>query len=109
MMIARKVRAYVEIPISLTDLRHSIRYALTISNISLSGCFIKMDQGLKAGTPIACSLPLREGRSLDIRGTVVRDQSDPHGYGIMFEALPDEDKKELALLIADSLELPSAD
>lgn len=109
MMIARKVRAYVEIPVSLTDLRHSIRYAMTISNISLSGCFIKMDQGLKTGTPISCSLPLREGGTLEIRGTVVREQGDPHGYGIMFGELPAEDKKELALLIADSLELPSAD
>ena len=109
MMIARKLRAYVEIPISLTDLSHSVRYAITIANISLSGCFMKMDQGLKVGTPVSLSLPLRDAKSLDIRGTVVRDQSAPHGYGIMFDEMTIEDKKELALLIADSNELPEAD
>lgn len=109
MMIARKLRAYVEIPISPADMEHSIRYAMTIANISLSGCFMKMDQGLEVGTPISFSLPLQGTKTLAIRGTIVREQDTPHGYGIIFDAMADEDKKELALLIADSNELPNAD
>ena len=109
MMIARKLRAYVEIPISPADIEHSIRYAMTITNISLSGCFMKMDQGLEIGTPVAFSLPLQQTKTLTVRGRIVREQGAPHGYGITFDEMPDEDKKELALLIADSNELPDAD
>lgn len=109
MKIARKLRAYVEIPISPADMENSIRYAITIANISLSGCFIKMDQGLEVGTPISFSLPLQETRTLSIRGTIVREHDSPHGYGILFDAMTEEDKKNLALLIADSNELPNAD
>jgi hypothetical protein len=109
MMIARKIRAYVEIPVSPTDMEHSIRYAMTITNISLSGCFMKMDQGLEVGTPISFSLPLPDAKTLSVRGTVAREQGDPHGYGINFDELPDAERKELALLIADSNELPKAD
>jgi PilZ domain len=109
MMIARKIRAYVEIPVSPADSEHSIRYAMTITNISLSGCFMKMDQGLEVGTPISFSLPLPEGKTLHVRGMVAREQGDPHGYGINFDELPDEERKELALLIADSNELPKTD
>ena len=109
MMIARKLRAYVEIPVSPTDKEHSIRYALTITNISLSGCFMKMDQGLEVGTPVSFSLTLREAKTLSVQGVVAREQGDPHGYGIIFDEMSDEERKELALLIADSNELPRAD
>ena len=78
MMIARKIRAYVEIPVSPMDMEHSIRYAMTITNISLSGCFMKMDQGLEVGTPISFSLPLPDGKTLHVRGAVTREQGDPH-------------------------------
>ena len=73
MMIARKIRAYVESPVSPSDLEHSIRYAMTITNISLSGCFIKMDQGLEVGMPVAFSLPLHGGKTLRVRGTITRE------------------------------------
>jgi hypothetical protein len=109
MMIARKVRAYVEIPVSPANMEHSIRYAMTITNISLSGCFMKMDQGLEVGTPIAFSLPLPSASFLSLKGTIIREQGSPHGYGIVFDRMSDEDKKELALLIADSDELPGAE
>jgi hypothetical protein len=109
MMIARKIRAYVEIPVSPTDTEHSIRYAMTITNISLSGCFMKMDQGLEVGTPISFSLPLRDAKTLSLQGIVAREHGDPHGYGIIFDEMSDQERKELALLIADSNELPKAD
>jgi hypothetical protein len=104
MTISRKIRAYVDIPVSPTNMEHSILYAMTITNISLSGCFMKMDQGLEIGTPVSFSLPLQEGKMLNVRGTIKREQGEPHGYGISFNELPEEERRELALLIADSNE-----
>lgn len=107
-MIARKIRAYVEIPVTPADMENQIRYAMTIVNISLSGCFMKMDQGLEIGTPISFSLPLRGEKTLHLGGQIAREQETPHGYGIIFNAMTEEERRELALLIADSNELPAA-
>lgn len=104
MRTPRKVRGYVEIPVSPINMGSVILYAMTVVNISLTGCFIKMDQGLEVGTPLSFSLPLPEEKMLELRGTIVREQGDPHGYGISFDALTDEVRRELALLIADSEE-----
>lgn len=101
-MIARKIRAYVQIPISPISMEHSIRYAITVTNISLTGCFIKMELALESGTPISFSLPLQDGRTLIVQGTIAREQTDPHGYGVIFDTMSDDERKELALLIADS-------
>jgi hypothetical protein len=103
-MIARKIRAYIEIPVSPTEPEHSIRYAMTITNISLSGCFMKMNQGLEVGTPISFALSLPDHKTLRVGGTITREQDEPHGYGISFDEMPDDERKELALLIADSNE-----
>ena len=107
-MIARKIRAYVEIPVSPAEMETPIRYAMTITNISLSGCFMKMDQSLEIGTPISFSLPLQGGKTLHLWGSLARVQDTPHGYGIIFNAMTEEERRELALLIADSNELPTA-
>jgi hypothetical protein len=104
MTVKRKIRAYVEIPTYPVNLEHSILFAMTIANISLSGCFIKTDQWLDIGTPISFNLPAADGKMLDLQGTVVRQQSEPHGYGINFEAMWENKRRELALLIADSIE-----
>lgn len=106
-MIARKIRAYVEIPVSPSDEEHSIRYAMTIKNISLSGCFVKMDLGLEVGMPVSFTLPMRGGMTLRVRGTIAREQGDPHGYGVSFNAMSDEERRGLALIIAESEELPT--
>jgi hypothetical protein len=108
-MIPRKIRAYVEIPVSPADMEHLIRYAMTITNISLSGCFMKMDQGLEIGTPVSFSLTLPGGKRLRLWGSIAREQETPHGYGLIFNAMTEEERRELALLIADSNELPSTD
>jgi PilZ domain len=108
-MIARKIRAYVEIPVSTANMETPIRFAMTIANISLSGCFMKMDQGLEIGTPISFSLPVRGEKKLHLWGTIAREQDTPHGYGIIFNDMSEEERRDLALLIADSNELPSAD
>lgn len=102
MVTPRKIRAYVEIPVSPIDMGHTIFYAMTLTNISLSGCFIKMDQALEVGTHISFSLPLPDEKMLELQGTIAREQDDPHGYGMSFDAMADEERKELALLIADS-------
>lgn len=104
MTTPRKIRAYVKIPVSPIDMGTVVLYAMTIMNISLTGCFIKMDQALEVGTPLSFSLPLPEENMLELRGAIVREQDDPHGYGISFDALSDEAKRELALVIADSEE-----
>jgi hypothetical protein len=35
---------------------------------------------------------------------VVRQHDEPKGYGIRFFTLPDEERRELALLIAETIE-----
>jgi hypothetical protein len=75
---------------------------MTITNISLSGCYIKMDQGLEIGTPISFSLPLPGGETLHLWGSIAREQDTPHGYGIIFNAMTEDVRRELSLLIADS-------
>ena len=69
---------------------------------------MKMDQGLKIGTPISFSLPLQGGKTLHLWGTIAREQDTPHGYGIIFNDMTEEERKELALLIADSNEPTTA-
>jgi hypothetical protein len=69
---------------------------------------MKMDQGLEVGTPISFSLPVGGGKTLRLWGSVAREQDVPHGYGITFNAMTDEERRELALLIADSNELSTA-
>jgi hypothetical protein len=66
-----------------------------------------MELALESGTPISFSLPLQDGRALIVQGTIAREQTDPHGYGVIFDVMPVDERKELALLIADSDE-PSA-
>jgi hypothetical protein len=105
-MMPRKIRAYVEISVSPANTENPIRYAMTITNISLSGCFIKMDQGLAVGTPLSFSLPLEGGKMLHLGGVIARAQDTPHGYGIIFNPMTDEENRALALLIAGSNELP---
>lgn len=97
----RKIRAYVSIP---TYVGHSNTHALTITNISLSGCFLRTDMWLDSGTKVSLSLPLEGGKILEIDGMVVRQHDEPKGYGIRFITLSDEGRGELALLIAETIE-----
>lgn len=97
----RKLRAFVNIP---TYMGRSNIHTLTITNISLSGCFLRTDMWLDAGTKVSLGVPLEGGKILELPGMVVRQHDDPKGYGISFFALPDEERRELALLIAETLE-----
>ena len=102
--MARKLRAYVDIP---THLGPDVTENLTITNISLTGCLLRTDTLLRMGSVISLGVPVPgRGRVLRLRGTVVREQDAPNGYGISFDELTDEDKRELALLIAESHEKP---
>lgn len=97
----RKIRAYVNIP---THLGPQVTRAQTVTNISLSGCFLRTDTQLKIGSLVLINLPLASGRLMQLEGRVVRQHDDPNGYGIGFETLSDEQRRDLALLIAETLE-----
>ena len=97
----RKLRAYVNIP---TQMGHAITHALTITNISLSGCFLKTEMWLDAGTEVSLVLPINREKILEVEGMVVRHHDEPKGYGISFKTLTDEERRELALLIAETFE-----
>src|ERR1043165_1226479 len=101
MAAGRKLRAYVNIP---THVGTSNVHTLTITNISLSGCFLRTDMWLDVGTRIKLGVPFDSGRMLELAGRVVRQHDEPKGYGIAFFALPDEARRELALLIAETIE-----
>jgi hypothetical protein len=97
----RKIRAYVNIP---TYVGHSNIHTLTITNISLSGCFLRTDMWLDSGTKVSLGVPLEGGKVLELKGAVVRQHDEPKGYGISFFGLPDEVRMELALMIAETIE-----
>ena len=105
MTIPRKIRAYVGIPVSPIDMGTAVFYAMTVMNLSLTGCFIKMNQALEVGTPLSFSLPLPEGKMLELRARITREHDEPHGYGVRFDSLSDDVRMELALLIAHSEEI----
>lgn len=101
MAAARKLRAYVNIP---TYMGSSNIHTLTITNISLSGCFLRTDMWLDSGTKVSLGVPLHSGKILELAGMVVRQHDEPKGYGISFFPLPDKERRELALLIAETIE-----
>lgn len=101
MAAGRKLRAYVNIP---TYMGHSNTHTLTITNISLSGCFLRTNMWLDAGTKVSLGVPLEGGRILELAGMVVRQHDEPKGYGVSFFSLPDKERRELALLIAETIE-----
>jgi hypothetical protein len=59
---------------------------------------------LDSGTKISLGVPLEGGRILELVGMVVRHHDEPKGYGVSFFALPDQERRELALLIAETIE-----
>lgn len=99
--MSRKLRAYVDIP---THLGPDVTENLTITNISLTGCLLRTDTLLKVGSSITLGVPAPGGggKMLRLRGKIVREQDEPNGYGISFDELTDEERKDLALLIAES-------
>lgn len=99
MMADRKLRAYVDIP---THLGPDVTENLIVTNISLSGCLLRTETRLKVGTTLSLGIPATNGRMLRLRGTIAREHDQPNGFGIAFDAMSDEDRRELALLIAES-------
>jgi hypothetical protein len=97
-MSERKLRAYVDIP---THLGPDVTMNQAISNISLSGCLVITETHLAVGSSLSLSIPIPGRRTLKLKGTVVREHGKD-GYGIGFDAMSDEDRKELALLIAET-------
>lgn len=97
-MSERKLRAYVDIP---THLGPDVTMNRTITNISLSGCLMRTDTQLGVGSTLSLSIPISGVKMLRLKGKVVREHGQD-GYGIGFEAMSDEDRRELALLIAET-------
>ncbi len=100
--MARKLRAYVDIP---THLGPDVTENLSITNISLTGCLLRTDTLLKVGSNISLSVSAPGGGAmLRLRGKIVREQDEPNGYGISFDELTDDERRDLALLIAEAEE-----
>jgi hypothetical protein len=59
---------------------------------------------LDSGTKVSLGVPLAGGQILELKGMVVRQHDEPKGYGISFFPLPDEERRELALMIAETIE-----
>jgi hypothetical protein len=97
-MSQRKLRAYVDIP---THSGPDVTMNQTITNISLSGCLVITDTHLAVGTTLSLSIPIPGEKMLRLKGRVVREHG-PDGYGIGFEAMSDEYRRDLALLIAET-------
>ncbi len=97
-MSERKLRAYVDIP---TNLGPDVTMNQTITNISLSGCLVRTDTQLAVGSSLSLSIPISGVKMLRLKGRVVREHGQD-GYGIGFEAMSDETRRELALLIAET-------
>jgi hypothetical protein len=97
-MSERKLRAYVDIP---THLGPDVTMNQTITNISLSGCLVVTDTHLAVGSTLSLSIPISGKNTLRLKGRVVREHGQ-EGYGIGFEAMSDEDRRALALLIAET-------
>lgn len=100
----RKIRAYVKLPVAPAV--GEAGRPITLRNISLSGCLLLTDAELSIGDSFGFYVETRGGRPLPLTGTVVRQQSEPRGYGVYFEPPAGEVRAELALLIAGADEPP---
>jgi len=72
-----------------------------ITNISLSGCLVITETHLAVGSTLSLSIPISGGETLRLNGRVIREHGQD-GYGIGFEAMSDEHRRNLALLIAET-------
>ena len=100
----RRIRAYVNLP---TRMGTSITQALMIRNVSLSGCLLITNMQIALDTPILLGVRMPDGSELKLQGVVVRQHDVPSGYGVSFNELTEEKRRELALLIAESKEAGS--
>lgn len=98
-MIKRKIRAYIDLP---TYMSSPVTHAQTVTNISLSGCFLKTNAWLEVGASVSLRMQPPGGESLQIRGRIIRRHEEPVGYGIGFEEVSGEDRQKLSLLIAEA-------
>jgi hypothetical protein len=98
-MIKRKMRAYIDLP---TYMSSSVTHAQTISNISLSGCFLQTNAWLDLGAVVSLRIQPPHSGGLEVTGRIVRRHEEPVGYGIGFEGLTESDRQKLALLIAEA-------
>lgn len=89
-MAERNVRARVEIPVK--------EFPATLKNLSLTGCFLDTENKVALGETVSFRVVL-EGREIQLHGKVVR--VEPGGLGISFSELSNDERRELAVLIAE--------
>lgn len=105
MTIPRKIRINVQMEARSPGDEVFVNYIVVVTNISLTGCFIRTDQRLRVGAPVSFDLPLTTGEKIELDGRIVREQAEPRGYGVKFVPLLKHDRKALALLIAATEEI----
>ena len=101
----RPVRAFVNIEVRPG---FAADHLAVVRNVSLTGCLLVTRVKLRQSQPVALAIPLEGGRELHVSGTVVRGQGDGASgweeYGVRFDPLTDEGRRELALVVAGGFE-----
>jgi hypothetical protein len=101
----RPIRARVDIEVG-ADLASGD--VAVVRNVSLSGCLLVTRAKLKESQRVALAVPRPPGDDLRVTGTVVRRQGDGAGgweeYGVRFDPLGPEGRRELALVVAEGVE-----
>ena len=105
----RPIRAHVDIEVGADLVSGDVA---VVRNVSLSGCLLVTRAKLKLSQQVSLTVP-RPGGDLHVTGRVVRRQGDGASgwdeYGIRFDPLNLEERRELALVVAEGVErAPSA-
>lgn len=107
MQQGRAVRAYVNIEIKSGSAADDLS---VIRDISLTGCLLVTRAKLKQSQQVPLTIPLDGGGELRVTGTVVRRQGGGPGeweeYGVSFDELTEEERRALALVVAEGVEPP---
>ena len=100
--VERKLRTFVFLPIVWTN--QSGEHSASVSNLSLSGCFLDTRGTAELGEIITLKLRLPMEQEMQLRATVIRLQDQPRGIGVQFLELSADERKVFALLVANSYE-----
>jgi hypothetical protein len=102
----RRVRAYVNIRVK-ADV--TANHLVVIRDISLSGCLLATGASLYPAQAVLLGVPVPGGGGLGLRGTVVRRGEGADGtYGLSFAEMSAEERRGLALFVAEGVEPPPA-
>ncbi len=97
----RKLRAYVHRVVKASFTADS---EVVVENLSLGGCFVRTGATLDIGQQVSVDFETAGGAGLRLTGRVAWLRPGPPGFGIMFDDPGEEERKGLALLIAEAEE-----